>query len=83
MIRIPLIDVHLVRQPPGRITTFIRNQLAMFRLAHIPLAWKARAALMLTVHSIAQVIASRQKRAMLNAVWRGWADGLRGRLGPP
>lgn len=65
VIRIPLIDVHLVRQPPGRITTFIRNQLAMFRPAHIPLAWKARAALMLTVHSIAQVIASRQKRAML------------------
>ncbi|MGE3064232.1 MAG: glycosyltransferase family 2 protein [Hyphomicrobiaceae bacterium] len=83
VMRIPLLGVNLVRQPPVRIYTFLRNQLAMLRLGPVGWRWKARAVPRLLVHSAAQVWVATDRSAMLRSVVAGWRDGLRGHLGAP
>jgi rhamnosyltransferase len=83
IVRLPLVGVHLVRQPPGRVYTFVRNELALFRLRHVPRRWKARAAVRLVAYTIGQTMYASQRRATVRALARGWWDGLRGRLGAP
>jgi len=81
--RIPLINVHLVRQPSARAYTFVRNQLALFRLKHVPLRWKVRALARLGAYTIGQPVLASHRRATVRSIARGWRDGLLGRLGPP
>jgi rhamnosyltransferase len=81
--RVPLCGVHIVRQPPGRAYTFVRNGLALLRLKHIPAAWKVRTAARLILYTVVQTVCSPERRATLRSLRRGWWDGLLGRLGPP
>jgi rhamnosyltransferase len=83
IMRLPWVDLHLVRQPPLRAYTFVRNQFFLFRLTHIPWRWKARALVRLAIYTIGQLVAASQRRATARLLARGWWDGLRGHLGPP
>ena len=83
IIRIPLVNVLLAKQPPRRIYCFIRNQLAMLRLPHVPVRWKIRVVPQLILHSGAQVAHADSHARMLRSVLLGWWDGARGALGPP
>jgi rhamnosyltransferase len=83
VLRLPLGGVQLVRQPPSRAYTFVRNQLAMFRLQHVPSRWKLRAVARLAAYSIGQTAAGPNRGAVVRALARGWRDGLLGRLGQP
>jgi rhamnosyltransferase len=82
-VRLPVAGAYLVLQPPARAYTFVRNQLALFRLGHVPRSWKARAAARLVAYTIGQTICASQRRAVVRSLARGWWDGLLGRLGPP
>ena len=83
VIRIPLIGLLLADQPPRRLYTYLRNQLAMMRLPHVPFRHKAKTLLSLPVRLpvyLARNGFSRESRA---AIRNGLRDGWAGRLGPP
>jgi rhamnosyltransferase len=82
VIRLPVSGMHLVRQPPTRAYTFVRNQLALLRLAHVPAAWKVRAAARVVLYTIGQAAHAPHRVRALSLMARGWRDGLMGRLGP-
>lgn len=81
VLRVPLLGLRLARQPPFRLYTHARNQVAMLRLPSVPLAWKCRAALAMAAQSVLHACASGGWPA-LRAFALGVADGLRSRLGP-
>jgi rhamnosyltransferase len=83
VIEVPLAGVLLVRQPPKRIYTFIRNQLLMVRHSGAPVSWRIRAVVRVLVHSICQPFASPRQAGMLKWIAAGWMDALRGRTGAP
>jgi|KBSSwiStaDraftv2_1062776.scaffolds.fasta_scaffold12111_8 rhamnosyltransferase len=83
VVRMPLSGAHIVRQPPTRVYTLVRNQLALLRLGHVPVEWKARVAARLVVHTVGQAMYSSHRTSTVRALARGWRDGLLGRLGPP
>ena len=83
LVRIPLLNIHLVRQPPNRIYTMIRNTLAMFRLPHVTFLWKARGFATAFGHTVLQPFVTEDPRSMLRMIARAWFDGSLGRLGPP
>jgi rhamnosyltransferase len=83
IIRLPVIGMHLVRQPPERAYTFVRNSLVMFRLGHVSPSWKARAAARLLAYTVGQIIYSPRRRSAVRALVHAWWDGLRGHLGSP
>ncbi len=83
VIRMPVAGAHLVRQPPTRAYTFVRNQLALLRLAHVPLTWKMRATAHVVLYTIGQTLYAPHRARALRFLARGWRDGLLGRLGPP
>jgi rhamnosyltransferase len=83
VLRIPVADVRIVRQPPARAYTFVRNQLILFRLKHVPWRWKVRTLVRLAAYTITQSVCASHRRAAVRSLAHGWWDGLRGRLGPP
>ncbi len=82
LIRLPL-GLLLTDQPPRRIYTFLRNQLAMLRLPHVPAGHKARTLLALPLRIAVYLVHNRFSREVRIALWRGLLDGARGRLGAP
>jgi rhamnosyltransferase len=83
VVRLPVSGMHLVRQPATRAYTFVRNQLALLRLGHVPPAWKARAMVRLVLYTAGHALYAPHRRTALRLLARGWRDGLSGRLGPP
>ncbi|WP_203071453.1 glycosyltransferase family protein [Falsiroseomonas ponticola] len=81
VLRVPLLGLLLARQPPFRLYTHARNQMAMLRLPFVPLAWKCRAVAVIAAQTVIHLLASRE-RGTLRAFALGVADGLRARLGP-
>ncbi|SFK17393.1 glycosyltransferase family protein [Falsiroseomonas stagni] len=81
VLRVPLLGLRLARQPPRRLYTHARNQVAMLRLASVPVAWKCRAALTIAAQSVLYAAAGRSWQA-LRAFFLGVTDGMRDRLGP-
>jgi len=82
VIRVPVLGVPLVDQNPVRLFTYARNQVAMMRLPHVPLWWKARTAGLMALRMLTVSIRrspSRERAAIL----RGIRAGLRLELGPP
>jgi rhamnosyltransferase len=73
----------LPHHPPIRTYTLIRNQAAMLRMPHISIAYKAKVFLFLPLRICIYLIHGRFERPLRVAVWRGLADGLLNRLGPP
>ncbi|MBY0296526.1 MAG: glycosyltransferase [Methylobacterium sp.] len=82
VIRLPF-GLTLTDQPPRRLYTFIRNQLAMLRLAHVPPAHKARTLALMPARLAVYLVHNRFSREVRRAIGLGLADGLRHRLGPP
>ncbi|MHC2002411.1 glycosyltransferase [Methylobacterium sp. CM6241] len=79
LIRLPF-GLLLTDQPPRRLYTFLRNQLAMLRMAHVPLAHKAKTLLALPLRVVAYLVHNRFSRDTRNALWHGLIDGARGKL---
>ncbi|MHC2089590.1 glycosyltransferase [Methylobacterium sp. CM6244] len=79
LIRLPF-GLLLTDQPPRRLYTFLRNQLVMLRMAHVPLAHKAKTLLALPLRIAAYLVHNRFSRETRNALWHGIIDGARGKL---
>lgn len=70
-------------QPPRRLYTFLRNQLAMLRMRHVPVGHKARTLVLLPLRIVVYLGQNRCSREVRTALWRGLIDGARAELGPP
>lgn len=82
VIRLPA-GIHLADQPPRRLYTFIRNQLAMMRLSHVPVAHKVKMGATLPARIAIHLARNGFSRACRAAVLNGVRDGIANRLGPP
>ena len=82
LISVPLLGVRLAKQPPVRLFTYARNQVAMMWLPHVPLWWKARAAALIALRLL---LGLRRgfRGPEASAILRGIRSGLRGELGRP
>ncbi len=83
VVRLPFIPLALTRQPPARAYTFIRNQIALLRLAHVPLRQKLRTAARLVLHTAFAPLIAQSPATTLQLMLLGWRHGIQGRLGPP
>lgn len=82
VIRVPLVNWMLAKQPPERLYTYVRNQLAMLSLRHVPYSWRRRIIPYLIVQSIIYVATAHgERRDVMRALRFGMIDGLRKRLG--
>ncbi|TDR89097.1 glycosyltransferase [Enterovirga rhinocerotis] len=70
-------------QPPRRLYTFLRNQIAMLRLPHVPLAHKAKTLATLPLRIPVYLLRNRFSRDCRVAILDGLRDGIANRLGPP
>ncbi|HEY8565565.1 MAG TPA: glycosyltransferase family 2 protein [Beijerinckiaceae bacterium] len=66
-----------------RLSTYARNAAYGWRLAHVPLSWRARSAAYLTLQALALLSARRFDRRFAGLLAGAVRDGLAGRLGPP
>ncbi|WP_186418803.1 rhamnosyl transferase [Bosea sp. CS1GBMeth4] len=82
VIRLPL-GLLLTDQPPRRLYTYVRNQLAMLRLRHVPGRHKIKFLLSLPVRFAAHLAHHRFSADCLAALTNGVRDGALARLGPP
>ncbi|WP_439498657.1 rhamnosyl transferase [Bosea sp. (in: a-proteobacteria)] len=82
IIRLPF-GLLLTDQPPRRLYTYIRNQLSMLRLAHVPRSHKLKLVLSLPLRFGVYLAQNRFSRECRAALVNGVLDGLRNRLGPP
>jgi rhamnosyltransferase len=82
VIRLPL-GLLLTDQPARRLYTYVRNQLAMLRLPHVPVQHKAKFLISLPVRLAVHLVHHRFSRDCMAALANGLLDGARNRLGPP
>jgi len=82
VIRLPL-GMLLTDQPPRRLYTYIRNQLAMLRLPHVPAAHKAKFLVSLPIRLAVHLAHHRFSGACMAALVNGLRDGTLAHLGPP
>lgn len=82
VIRLPL-GLLLTDQPARRLYTYVRNQLAMLRLPHVPMRHKAKFLISLPVRLAVHLVHHRFSRDCVTALANGLVDGVRNRLGPP
>lgn len=73
----------LADQPNRRLYTFVRNQLAMLRLPHVPASHKLKTLLALPVRIAVYLARDGFSRECRAALANGLRDGLLNRLGPP
>jgi rhamnosyltransferase len=77
------LGVRMTDQPAFRLHTYIRNQIAMLAMAHVPRAWKLRFLMTLPVRCLLLLARRQFSPAVRMAVIQGIADGWAGRLGSP
>ena len=82
VIRLPL-ALLLTDQPPRRLYTYVRNQLAMLRLPHVPMRHKAKFVISLPVRLAVHLVHHGFSRDCVTALVNGLVDGVCNRLGPP
>lgn len=73
----------LTDQPPRRLYTYLRNQLAMLRLGHVPPGHKLKLLASLPVRLVAYLLHNRFSPDSRRALVNGLIDGVLNRLGPP
>lgn len=83
VIRLPVLGLLLADQPPRRLYTYLRNQLDMMRLPHVPWAHKAKILLSLPLRLPVYLAHNGFSRDCRAAIRNGLRDGIAGRLGPP
>jgi rhamnosyltransferase len=82
VISVPVLGVPLIDQNPVRLFTYARNQVAMMRLPHVPMWWKARTVALMALRVLIALIRRSPGRERA-AILRGIRAGLRLELGPP
>jgi rhamnosyltransferase len=83
VIRVPGVGWRLAKQSPGRLYTYVRNQIAMLRLPHVPRSWRLRIVPYILVQGAIYLIVTHGSRwRVARALMAGWSDGARTRLGP-
>jgi rhamnosyltransferase len=82
VIRLPF-GLAMTDQPPPRLYTFIRNQLAMLRLPHVPRRHKLRTLALMPPRIAVYLARNGFSREVRRAVTRGLIDGAAQRLGSP
>ena len=83
IIQVPVLNMRLAKQVPSRLYTYVRNQTAMLRLSHVPSHWKLRILPYMLAQSVIYTAVSQgQRRTVLRALWSGFVDGVRLRMGP-
>lgn len=82
IIRLPL-GLLLTDQPPRRLYTYVRNQLAMLRLRHVPARHKLKFLVSLPIRLVVHLAHHRFSSDCITALANGLLDGALARLGPP
>lgn len=82
IIRLPL-GLLLTSQPPRRLYTYVRNQLAMLRLRHVPARYKIKFLVSLPIRLAVHLAHHRFSADCMAALVNGLRDGVLGRMGPP
>jgi rhamnosyltransferase len=82
VIRLPF-GLRLTDQPPERLYTYFRNQIAMLRLPHVPALWKLRFIVSLPARSLIYAVRNRFARPVIKAIGLGLVHGIMNRLGSP
>lgn len=59
-----------------------RNAIALMRRSSMPMTWKSTELIKLPIRVLIYCFFLKQRKQHLNMVWRGIADGWKGRLGP-
>lgn len=77
LLRIPLLRVSFVDQPPVRLFTHARNQMVLMRLAHVPVWWKSRIIVSMILR-VLFILTARRPRRELKAILSGVRAGLMG-----
>jgi rhamnosyltransferase len=75
--------LRMTDQPPQRLYTYFRNQVAMLRLAHVPAAWKLRFVASLPARCFIYSVRNRFAKPVVKAIGLGLVDGIMNRLGSP
>jgi rhamnosyltransferase len=73
----------MVDQPPRRFYTYVRNQLVMLRLKHVPISFKVATVLSLPLRALTYLFRYRFSLAVRRAILRGFIHGTMNRLGSP
>ncbi|ALA20501.1 MULTISPECIES: glycosyltransferase [Chelatococcus] len=76
-IAVPLLRLTLPVQPPTRLYTYVRNQVRMLAMRHVPLRWKAKMLPYIGLQAIVYALKGRRRSYALTAIARGVWDGLR------
>ena len=83
VIRLPVLGLLLADQPPRRLYTYLRNQLDMMRLPHVPRTHKAKILFSLPLRLPVYLLRNGFSRECRAAIRNGLRDGVGRRLGPP
>jgi rhamnosyltransferase len=82
-LHVPFCRLSLVRQPPPRLYTYVRNRIVMIRESGASSWWRWLSVAYLMLQGIAYWAAyAGERRRVLRAFAMGISDGLRRRLGP-
>ncbi|WP_072396135.1 glycosyltransferase [Hyphomicrobium sp. CS1GBMeth3] len=82
-LEIPLTRLKLAQQPPSRLYTYVRNQVRMLGLRHVPMRWKLKILPYIGLQAAAYALKGNKRRASLSAIGRGFRDGIRLALREP
>lgn len=74
---VPVFGISIPIQPPSRLYTYVRNQVHMLSMAHVPLRWKLKIIPYISLQAVVYALSSRSRRASLVAIGRGVREGLR------
>jgi rhamnosyltransferase len=76
VLKVPLTGVTLTLQQPQRLYTYVRNQVRMLGLRHVPLRWKMRILPYIGLQTAVYAVKGENRRDALSAIGRGFRDGL-------
>ena len=76
-IAVPMLRLKLPVQPPHRLYTYVRNQVRMLAMRHVPLRWKVKMVPYICLQAVVYAVKGRHRAYALKAIGRGMWDGLR------
>jgi len=77
VLTVPLLRLSVPEQPPSRLYTYVRNQVHMLGMIHVPLRWKLRMLPYIGLQTMIYAMNGRYRRHALVAIGRGFRDGVR------
>lgn len=73
----PIIGFPVPRQPPSRLYTYVRNQIHMLGMRHVPLRWKLKVIPYIGLQAFVYALRGNPRRLSLVAIGRGMCEGVR------